>query len=68
MDKFLIRAFESYLDMFYIGDNFTAYDFIEYVKNRYPKKTPTVGAASHLCRRSTRCCYDDDKHCYMVIT
>ena len=66
MDQYLIRVFEGFLDE--VDDSgFTVYDFIEYVKNRYPKKTPSTGAAGHLCRRSARCKYDADLRCYMVI-
>lgn len=67
MDKFLMKVFESYLDMFYVGDNFTPYDFIEYVKNRWPKRTPTIGGAAHLCKRSDRCTYDIERRCYLVV-
>ena len=66
MDQFLLRAFNGFLDT--IDENgFTIYDFIDYVKRRYPKRTPGTGEASHLCRRSSRVIYDEDERCYRVI-
>lgn len=66
MDLFLARVFEGFLDT--VDDTgFTIYDFTAYVKQRYPKRTPTAGAVGHLCRRSKRCSYDEDLRCYMVI-
>lgn len=66
MDKYLIRIFNSFLDT--VGEEgFTIADFTEYVKNRYPKKTPCKLTVSHLCSRSGKCRYDEDLRCYMVI-
>ena len=66
MDQYLVRVFDGFLDSI-DESGFTVYDFIDYVKARYPKKTPSSTAASHLCRRSARCKYDYDLRCYMVI-
>lgn len=66
MDMFLARIFDGFLDT--VGEEgFTASDFMAYVKARWPKKTPTAGAAGHLCRRSARCSYDVDLRRYMLV-
>lgn len=66
MDQFLKRAFEGFLDTV-DSRGFTTYDFMEYVKRRYPKRTPASNEVGHLCRRSSRVIYDPDERCYMVI-
>ena len=65
MDKYLIRIFDGFLDT--VDENgFMIADFIDYVKERYPKKTPCKLTVAHLCCRSERCCYDEDQRCYLL--
>ena len=66
MDRSVAKLFESFLDRMQSEEQFSIYDFIEYVKNRYPRKTPSTTTVSCLCRRSERCVSTEEQGVYVM--
>lgn len=67
MDRSLVRIFDFFMEDLQQDDEFTIWDFIEYVKIRYPRKTPTTTTVSCLCKRNERCRSTGERGVYLVI-
>lgn len=67
MDRFVAKLFDSFIERMESEEEFSIYDFIEYVKNRYPRKTPSTTTVSCLCRRSPCCISTGEQGVYVII-
>lgn len=67
MNPRLILLMNEYLDSCKIGDIFGNLDFIEYVKERYPKSAPARSQVGRIVMRTGRCKSTDYCGYYEVI-
>lgn len=67
MDPKLIELMNIYLDSCKSGDIFGALDFIEFVKDRFPKRAPARSQVCRIVAATGRCNFTEYSGYYEVI-